>query len=98
MKGNMMEFKANGDHYNGYISRPAAGGPGVVVIQEWWGLNDHIKDVCDRFAAEGLSAFAPDLYKGRNATAPDEAGKLMMALNIAEAEKIMRGAIQTLLG
>lgn len=97
MNGSMMDFQGNGETYHGYISRPAAGGPGIVVIQEWWGLTDHIKDVCDRFAAEGFSAFAPDLYKGKKTTAPDEAGKLMMALNIAEAEKIMRGGVQALL-
>jgi len=61
------------------------------------GLNNHIKDICDRFAAEGFTALAPDLYKGEIAKAPDDAGKLMMALNIAEAEKILRGAIQALL-
>ncbi|MCI0413212.1 dienelactone hydrolase family protein, partial [bacterium] len=66
-------------------------------IQEWWGLNDHVKDICDRFAAEGFAAFAPDIYQGKLATSPDEAGKLMMALNIGEAEKILNGAIQTLL-
>jgi len=97
MKGQMINFKGNGETYDGYSSSPANGGPGVIVIQEWWGLNDHIKDISDRFAAEGFTSLAPDLYKGEIAKAPDEAGKLMMALNIAEAEKILRGAIQTLL-
>jgi carboxymethylenebutenolidase len=97
MKGQMINFKGNGETYKGYISAAPNGGPGIVVIQEWWGLNDHIKDICNRFAAEGFTAFAPDLYKGEIAKAPDEAGKLMMALNITEAEKILRGAIQSLL-
>jgi carboxymethylenebutenolidase len=97
MNGRMMNFTGNGQTHEGYISTPSAGGPGIVVIQEWWGLNDHIKDVCDRFAAEGFTAFAPDLYQGKNATSPDEAGKLMMALNIGEAEKTLRGAIRTLI-
>ena len=97
MNGAMIDFQGNGETYKGYISRPKAGGPGIIVIQEWWGLTDHIKDVCDRFASEGFSAFSPDLYKGKKTTAPDEAGKLMMALNIAESEKIMRGAIHALL-
>ena len=60
-------------------------GPGVVVIQEWWGLVDHIKDVCDRFAAEGFVALAPDLYHGKQVAEPDEAGKLMMALELDRA-------------
>ncbi len=65
--------------------RPAAAGtyPAVIVIQEWWGLNDHIKDVATRLAREGYVALAPDLYSrlGNKVTAdPDEAGKLMMSL------------------
>lgn len=95
--GRMIEFKGNGEMYNGYLSPATQPAPGVVVIQEWWGLVDHIKDVCDRFAAEGLTAFAPDLYKGRQAKSPDEAGKMFMALNIAEAGKIMSGGIDALL-
>ena len=97
MTGRMVEFSSNGGTTHGYLSVPEKGsGPGVVVIQEWWGLVDHIKDVCDRFAAEGYVALAPDLYHGKTTKSPDEAGKLMMALNIAEAEKDLRGAINYL--
>ena len=64
----------------------------MLVIQEWWGLVGHIKKVCDRFAAEGFSALAPDMYHGQTASEPDGAGKLFMALNIAQAEKDLRGA------
>ena len=97
MAGQMVEFAANGKMASGYLSLPAGKGPGVVVIQEWWGLVDHIKDVCDRFAAAGYVALAPDLYHGQTTKSPDEAGKLMMALRIDEAEKELRGAIQHLL-
>ena len=98
MAGQMVEFASNGGTTSGYLSIPEKGaGPGVVVIQEYWGLVGHIKDVCDRFAAEGYVALAPDLYHGERAKSPDEAGKLMMALRIDEAEKNMRGAIQYLL-
>lgn len=94
MAGRMVEFEANGVRTPGYLATPAAGpGPGVVVIQEWWGLVQHIKNVCDRFAAEGFTALAPDLYHGRTASEPGEAEKLFMALNIAQAEKDLRGAI-----
>ena len=98
MAGQMVEFTSNGGTTSGYLSIPEKGaGPGVVVIQEYWGLVGHIKDVCDRFAAEGYVALAPDLYHGERAKSPDEAGKLMMALRIDEAEKDLRGAIQYLL-
>jgi carboxymethylenebutenolidase len=96
--GELVEFKANGGTGSGYLATPESGsGPGVVVIQEWWGLVDHIKDVCDRFAGEGFVALAPDLYHGKATKSPDEAGKLMMALRIDDAEKDISGAAQYLL-
>jgi carboxymethylenebutenolidase len=89
----MVQYPSNGGTTSAYLATPAAGkGPGVIVIQEWWGLVGHIKNVADRFAAEGFSALAPDLYHGKTASEPDEAGKLFMALNIAQAEKDLRGA------
>ena len=95
--GELVEFKANGGTDNGYLAIPKAGtGPGLIVIQEWWGLVDHIKDVCERFAGEGFVALAPDLYHGKTTKSPDEAGKLMMALRIDEAEKDISGAIDYL--
>ena len=98
MAGQMIEFDSNGGKAEGYLSVPETGkGPGVIVIQEWWGLVAHIKSVADRFAAEGFVALAPDMYHGKSATSPDEAGKLMMALNIAQTEKDLRGAVQYLL-
>jgi carboxymethylenebutenolidase len=97
--GQMVEFASNGTTGSGYFAPATSGsGPGVIVIQEWWGLVDHIKDVVDRFAAEGFSALAPDLYRGATTTEPDEAGKLMMALNLEQAAKDLRGAIQFLKG
>lgn len=98
MAGEMVEFESNGGTTSGYLAVPEKGsGPGVVVIQEWWGLVDHIKDVCDRFAREGYVALAPDLYHGESTKSPDEAGKLMMALRVDQAEKDLRGAIKYLL-
>ena len=96
--GEMVQFPFDGGDTGGYLATPKQGsGPGVIVIQEWWGLVDHIKDVCDRFADEGFVALAPDMYHGKTAKSPDEAGKLMMALNIDQAEKDLRGAVQYLL-
>ena len=98
MPGAMVEFPSNGTTGNGYLAVPAPpSGPGVIVLQEWWGLVDHIKAVADRFAAEGFVALAPDLYHGESATSPDDAGKLMMALDIGRVEKDLRGAIDYLL-
>ena len=93
MAGSMVKFPSNGGTTDAYLATPASGkGPGVVVIQEWWGLVGHIKSVCDRFAAEGFTALAPDMYHGKTADEPDGAGKLFMALNIGQAEKDLRGA------
>ena len=91
--GEIIEFRSNGSTANGYLAAPADGGIPLVVIQEWWGLVPHIEDVCDRFAAEGFVALAPDLYRGETTTEPDEAGKLMMAMNLAQAGKDMSGAV-----
>ena len=98
MPGKMVNFSSNGGTGSGYLAIPDKGtGPGVLVIQEWWGLVDHIKDVCDRFANEGYVALAPDLYHGKTTRSPNEAGKLMMAMQIDEAEKDLRGAIKFLI-
>ena len=94
MAGRMVQFKSNGGTTDAYLATPQSGkGPGIIVIQEWWGLVGHIKSVTDRFAAEGFSALAPDLYHGKTANEPDEAGKLFMALNVAQAEKDLRAAV-----
>ena len=97
LTGATVEFPSNGTKGSGYLSVPASGeGPGIVVIQEWWGLNDQIKEVCDRYAQEGFVALAPDLYRGTTTTEPDEAQKLMMSLNIEQAAKDMVGAVDFL--
>ena len=97
--GELVEFPSNGHDASGYLATAQGGsGPGLIVIQEWWGLVDHIKDVCDRFAAESFTALAPDLYHGAATREPDEAGKLMMALNMETAAKDMSGSVDYLLG
>jgi len=94
LMGEMIEFPSNGGTCPGYLATPESGsGPGVIVIQEWWGLVPHIKDVADRFAKEGFVALAPDLYRGKAATEPDEAGKYMMALDMAQAATDLSGAV-----
>jgi len=82
---------------DGYLAIPESGhGPAVVVLQEWWGLVPHIKEVADRFASAGYVALAPDLYHGESTTSPDQAGKLMMSLNIAQTQKELDGVIDFL--
>lgn len=68
-------------------------GKGVIVMQEWWGLNDHIKDIADRYAAEGFVAIAPDLYRGKIAADPDEASKMMNALAVDDGLDTIKNAI-----
>lgn len=77
-----IAFPTNRGSTPGYLAQPFPPGdfPGVIVIQEWWGLNPHIKDVTERLARAGYVALAPDLYHGKVTTEPDEARKLAMAL------------------
>lgn len=84
---------------SGYLARPEDGEPvpAIIVIQEWWGLNEHIYDVTNRFAQQGYVALAPDLYKGEVATEPDEARKLVMELDMEEAVNEIQQAISYLL-
>jgi carboxymethylenebutenolidase len=95
--GERTAFRCNGSMTDGYLARPATGrGPGLVVIQEWWGLVPQIERVADRFAGEGFVALAPDLYHGQSTKSPDEAGKLMMALRSEDAARDLAAAIDHL--
>lgn len=95
--GELIAFSSNGASDDGYYAEPDTGaGPGVVVVQEWWGLVPHIVNVCDRFASAGFAALAPDLFHGKKTTEPDEAAKLNMALQLDEAEKDLSGAVDEL--
>jgi carboxymethylenebutenolidase len=98
--GDMVSFASNGDTARGYLALPASGsGPGVMVVQEWWGLVPNIKQTCDRFATEGFVALAPDLYHGDLAehTEMDKAAQLMTALPMDRAARDMGGAVDFLL-
>jgi carboxymethylenebutenolidase len=96
--GTMIEFaRPDGGMTKGYLATAGGGRPGIVVIQEWWGLNDQICGVADRFARAGYNALAPDLYKGRLTAVPDEANHLMSGLDFADAtHQDLRGAVQRL--
>ena len=98
--GEMIQFKRpDGKSCSGYLATPKAGpsAPGVVVIQEWWGLNDQIKKTADRLAEAGYRALVPDLYRGKVATAAEEANHMMTNLNFPDAAgEDIRGAAQYL--
>ncbi len=92
-------FPSGSGTAHGYLALPDQGsGPGVVVIQEWWGLTDHIASVADRLAAEGFVALAPDLFGGRTTHDAEEAGQLMSELPVDEAARDLGGAVDFLLG
>jgi carboxymethylenebutenolidase len=93
----MVSYPSNDGTSEGYLAVPSTGsGPAVIVIQEWWGLVSHIKELADRFAEAGFVALAPDLYHGMHTTEPDEAGKLMMGLAMDQAAKDIAGAAEYL--
>ena len=89
-----LSFNTAGGETTAYVARPdGANGKAVVLIQEWWGLNDHIKDIADRYAAEGFTAIAPDLYRGRLAADPQEAGQMMQALRLEDGLDTIKNAM-----
>jgi carboxymethylenebutenolidase len=98
--GKSVSFKRpDGKSVNGYLTEPKAGAkaPGMVVIQEWWGMNDQIRGVADRIAAAGYRALVPDLYRGRATVDAKEAEHLMKGLNFGDAAgQDIRGAVQFL--
>ena len=98
--GNIVSFqRPDGQSLSGYLAEPAqgAGAPGIVVIQEWWGLNDQIKGVADKLAAAGYRALVPDLYRGKVALEANEAEHLMSNLNFGDAAgQDVRGAVRYL--
>ena len=79
-----------------HVAFPEGGnGKAVIVIQEYWGLNDHIKDIATRYAAEGFTAIAPDLYRGKIAANSDEASKLMRDLDLNDGLDTIENALNT---
>ena len=98
--GQMMDFtRPDGGTTRGYLADAGASAPGVILIQEWWGLNDQIRGVADRLAAAGFTALVPDLYRGKSTVEAEEAHHLMSGLNFGEAaSQDVRGAVQYLKG
>ena len=92
-----IDFPTSDGTAPGYLAVPAGEhGPATIVLQEWWGLDEHIRSICDRLAAEGFYALAPDLFRGETTTQPSEAEQKMMALSMDQVEKDMCGAAEYL--
>jgi carboxymethylenebutenolidase len=97
--GEKVTFPSNGSTAHGYLAVPESGsGPGLIVIQEWWGLVDHIIDLTDRFAAAGFAALAPDLYGGKTTHDAETANKYLQELPVERAAHDLSGAVDYLLG
>jgi carboxymethylenebutenolidase len=95
--GEMVSFPSNGGSGDGNLAVPEGdSGPGVIVIQEWWGLVGHVTHVADRFASEGYVALAPDFFHGAKTDEPDEAMRLLMGLAMDQAAKDIQGAARYL--
>ncbi|WP_313812569.1 dienelactone hydrolase family protein [Glutamicibacter sp.] len=93
-----VRFESAGTEAHGYLALPESGsGPGVIVIQEWWGLTDHIRDVADRLAAQGFVALAPDLFGGWITHDGDEAADMMSRLPEEKGAELLAGAVEYLL-
>ncbi len=100
--GRMVTFESNWTEISGYLAEPQEKGPAVIVIHEWWGLESplsNVKEITDRFSEEGFVAFAPDLYKGKNADNPEDAGKLMTEMfqqRMEEVDLIFKASVEYL--
>jgi len=93
MSGQNITFDVNRRPANGYLSLPAeANAPGVIVLHAWWGLNSFFRSLCDRLAAEGFGAFAPDLNEGKVATTVDEAKQVMSESDFERKHAIVAAA------
>ena len=90
-----LSFETSNGATSAYVATPEnPSQKAVIIIQEWWGLNDHIKDIAGRYAAEGFIAIAPDLYRGKIATNSDEASKMMHALELDDGLDTIRNSVE----
>lgn len=97
VKTSKVEFEVAGKSVSGYLAAPEGGGPGVLVLHAWWGLNTFFKELCKRLAAQGFTAFAPDLNRGQVADTVEEAQAIMSARDSEFTGAIVAGSLETLL-
>lgn len=95
MKNETLEFNSANGASTAYVAKAEeSGGRAVIIVHEYWGLNDHIRDIANRYAAEGFTAIAPDLYRGKVATNKEEAGRLMHDLKLEDGLNTIESAIE----
>jgi carboxymethylenebutenolidase len=94
--GEIVTYSHEGKEWSGYLASGPEGAPGVILVQEWWGLVGHIKAVADRLAAEGFTVLAPDFYHGEMTAEPDVAGSLMMSLQVEDASQLIFASVSHL--
>ena len=95
MRTEILSFDTTNGATSAYVANPdSRSEKAVVVIQEWWGLNDHIKDIANRYADEGFIAIAPDLYRGKVAANSEEAGKMMQGLKIEDGLDTIKNSVE----
>ncbi|MCA1622713.1 MAG: dienelactone hydrolase family protein [Acidobacteria bacterium] len=98
MKTETLKFDTAKGETSAYVAMPNETNEqanAIILIHEWWGLNDHIKDITNRFAEEGFVAIAPDLFRGKTAANPEEAAKLMNALELEDGLDTIKNTITT---
>ncbi len=98
MKNETLNFDTANGATTAYVALPEeanSNNRAIIIIHEYWGLNDHIKDIAGRYASEGFTAVAPDLYRGKTAKTPDEATKLMNALELEDGLETIAKTITT---
>ena len=88
-----ITFSSTAGEASGFLARPGKEIPGIIVLQEWWGLVPHIKDVAERLATQGYTVLAPDLYHGKSTVDAEEASHLMGGLDWARATQEIAGAV-----
>src|SRR6185369_13946870 len=94
MKTETLDLNTSYGATTAHVARPETdAAAAVILIQEWWGINDHIRDIAGRFANEGYLCLAPDLYRGKLAKNAEEAGQMMQALAIEDGVETIREAI-----
>ncbi len=100
IRTSLVSFRANGIDVSGYLAQPAGAGPfpGVIVLHEWWGLDDRIRAVANRLAAEGIIVLAPDLYRGQVISSPDEVRQMLQTISAQQALEYTQAAVDHLVG
>lgn len=97
VKSTKVDFEVAGKTVSGYLAAPQDGGPGVIVLHAWWGLNTFFKELCERLAEQGFTAFAPDLNRGKTAETIEAAQEIMNGRDVELTRAVVASSVDTLL-